>query len=162
MMRQVMGLALCLALLGMCPAHVAWGKDLTGNSNIQLVRDLYNNVRDTLPSEVNAVENTQAIQHRLKCYEEIHDYGQRIQICNNKYVKRIVHNARKAVHSRPNLGEFVLNVDLCPILYNICMGQTEDDKERCILFERQCIDYTLDMFWRGSAQYTQQTYRLDQ
>ena len=93
MIRQVMGLALCLALLGMCPAHVAWGKDLTGNSNIQLVRDLYNNVRDTLPSEVNAVENTQAIQHRLKCYEEIHDYGQRIQICNNKYVKSIVHNA---------------------------------------------------------------------
>ena len=162
MIRQVTGLALCLALLSLCPAQVAWGKDLTGNSNIQLVRDLYNNVRDTLPSEVNAVENTQTIQYRLKCYEENHDYGQRIQICNNKYVKRIVHYARKAVHSRPNLGEFVLNVNLCPILYNICMGQTEDDKDRCILFERQCIDYTLDMFWRGSAQYTQQTYRLDQ
>ena len=44
----------------------------------------------------------------------------------------------------------------------ISMGQTQDDKERCILFERQCIDYTLDMFWRGSARYTQQTYRLNQ
>ena len=162
MMRHVIRLVFCLALLGLCPAHAPWAKDLTGNSNIQMVRDLYSNVRETLPSEVNARENTQAIQNRLKCYEENHDYGQRIQICNNKYVKRIVHYARKAVHSRPNLGEFVLNVNLCPILYNICMGQTEDDKDRCILFERQCIDYTLDMFWRGSAQYTQQTYRLDQ
>ena len=162
MKGQVIRLVLCLALLCLYPAPAAWAKDLTGNTNIQLVRDLYNNVRDTLPSEVNAEENTLTIQNRLRCYEENHDYGQRIQICNNKYVKGIVHHARNAVHSRPNLGEFVLNVDLCPILYNICMGQTEDDKERCILFERQCIDYTLDMFWRGSAQYTQQTYRLDQ
>ena len=162
MTGQVIRLVLCLALLCLCPAPAAWTKDLTGNTNIQLVRDLYNNVRDTLPSAVNAEENPLTLQNRLRCYEENHDYGQRIQICNNKYVKGIVHHARKAVHSRPNLGEFVLNVDLCPILYNICMGQTEDDKERCILFERQCIDYTLDMFWRGSAQYTQQTYRLDQ
>ena len=150
------------ALLCLYTEHVTEAKDLTGNSNIQFVRELYNNVRDTMPSEVNAVENTQTIQNRLKCYEENHDYGQRIQICNNKYVKNLVRLARKGIHSRPNLGEFVLNVDMCPILYNICMGQTEDDKERCILFERQCIDYTLDMFWRGSAQYTQQTYRLDQ
>ena len=149
-------------LLCLYTEHVTEAKDLTGNSNIQFVRELYNNVRDTMPSEVNAAENTQAIQNRLKCYEENHDYGQRIQICNNKYVKSLVRHARKGIHSRPNLGEFVLNVDMCPILYNICMGQTEDDKERCILFERQCIDYTLDMFWRGSAQYTQQTYRLDQ
>ena len=163
MSSHFLRLALLLtALLCLCAAPLVGAKDLTGNSNIQFVRELYNNVRDTMPSEVNAVENTQAIQNRLKCYEENHDYGQRIQICNNKYVKSLVRLARKGIHSLPNLGEFVLNVDMCPILYNICMGQTEDDKERCILFERQCIDYTLDMFWRGSAQYTQQTYRLDQ
>ena len=163
MTSHFLRLALTLtALLCLYTEHVTEAKDLTGNSNIQFVRELYNNVRDTMPSEVNAVENTQTIQNRLKCYEENHDYGQRIQICNNKYVKSLVRLARKGIHSRPNLGEFVLNVDMCPILYNICMGQTEDDKERCILFERQCIDYTLDMFWRGSAQYTQQTYRLDQ
>ena len=163
MSSHFLRLALLLtALLCLYTERAVEAKDLTGNSNIQFVRELYNNVRDTMPSEVNAVENTQAIQNRLKCYEENHDYGQRIQICNNKYVKSLVRLARKGIHSRPNLGEFVLNVDMCPILYNICMGQTEDDKERCILFERQCIDYTLDMFWRGSAQYTQQTYRLDQ
>ena len=163
MSSHFLRLALLLtALLCLCATPKAEAKDLTGNTNIQFVRELYNNVRDTMPSEVNAAENMQTIQNRLKCYEENHDYGQRIQICNNKYVKSLVRHARKGIHSRPSLGEFVLNVDMCPILYNICMGQTEDDKERCILFERQCIDYTLDMFWRGSAQYTQQTYRLDQ
>ena len=143
------------------PVH-GEAKDLRGNSNLQLVRELYENVRNTLPSEVNAQQNTQAIRNRLACYEENHEYGKRIQICNNKYAKNIIQAARKAIHSRPSLGEFALNINMCPILYNICMGNTEGNKERCILFERQCIDYTLDIFWRGSAQYGQQTYRLDQ
>ncbi len=160
--RLVFALTALLCLMRLSAPPLAGAKDLTGNSNIQLVRELYAHVRDTSPSEVNAEENTLAIQNRLKCYEENHDYGQRIQICNNKYTKRLVQLARKAIHTRPNLGEFVINVDMCPIIYNLCMGKTKDNKERCILFERQCIDYTLDMFWRGSAQYTQQTYRLDQ
>jgi len=157
------GLACLIAvLLCLCQAQNTAAGDLTSASNLQVVRDLYGKVRDTLPAEVNAQENTRAITDRLQCYAQIHDYGQRIQICNNRYVKRIVQLARKNIHSRPDLGEFVLNVGMCPILYNLCMGQTENDKKRCILFERQCIDYTLDTFWRGSAQYTQQTYRLEQ
>ena len=84
MTRQPQRLALLLAtLLCLCAGPLAEAKDLTGNSNIQLVRELYNNVRDTLPSEINAEQNTQAIQYRLNCYEEKQDYGQRIQICNN-------------------------------------------------------------------------------
>lgn len=150
------------ALLCLCLAVTTPARDLTDISNIQLVRGLYDKVRDTLPSEINAEENTQTIADRLQCYEKKHDYVQRIQVCNNQYIKRLVHLARRSIHSRPDLGEFVLHVGLCPILYNLCMGQTENDKSRCIQFERQCIDYTLDTFWRGSAQYTQQTYRLDQ
>jgi len=152
----ILAAAICVWLPTTAPAA-----DLTGRSNIGIVRDLYDRVRNTLPSEVNATENTEAIRNRLKCYEEKHEYLGRIQICNNAYVKRIVDLARRSVHSRPSIGEFVLNVDMCPIVYNLCMGQTERNRERCILFERQCIDYTLDVFWRGSAQYTQQTYRLD-
>ena len=72
------------ALLCLCATPKAEAKDLTGNTNIQFVRELYNNVRDTMPSEVNAVENTQTIQNRLTCYVENHDYGQNIQICNKK------------------------------------------------------------------------------
>lgn len=153
---RILATALCLGL----PAS-ATAKDLTGNSNVRIVRELYERVRNTLPSGVNAAGNAEAIRERLQCYEENHDYTQRIQVCNNAYVKKIVALAREAIHSRPNIGEFVLNVDKCPIVYNLCMGQTDQDRDRCVLFERQCIDYTLDVFWRGSAQYTQQTYRLD-
>ena len=128
MKGQVIRLALCLALFCLSPAPAAWAKDLTGNSNIQLVRELYNNVRDTLPSEVNAAENTQTIQNRLRCYEEIHDYGQRIQICNNKYVKSIVQHARKAVHSRPSLGEFVLTLIFAPFFTIYAWGRLKTTK----------------------------------
>ena len=51
MSRHFLRFALPLAaLLCLCAAPVAGAKDLSGNSNIQLVRQLYNNVRETLPS----------------------------------------------------------------------------------------------------------------
>ena len=108
MTSHFLRLALTLtALLCLYTEHVTEAKDLTGNSNIQFVRELYNNVRDTMPSEVNAVENTQTIQNRLKCYEENHDYGQRIQICNNKYVKSLCATpARESIRA--------------PVLANLC------------------------------------------
>ncbi len=149
-------------LLCLCFVLPSTARDLRGNSNINFVRELYRKVSATIPSVVNAKGNEEAIRSRLKCYEEYHEYSQRIHICNNAYTKKIVRLARESVRSRPSLGEFAYNVSMCPILHNLCMGQTENDKEHCILFERQCIDYTLDTFWRGAAQYTQQTYRLDQ
>lgn len=152
---------LCL-LLAPAEATTARAQDLKGKTNINLVRDRYRKVSRTLPSVVNAKENEQAIRERLSCYEGYHDYTQRIKICNNTYIKEVVRLARQSIHSRPSLGEFVLNVGICPVLFNLCTGQTNNDRERCILFERQCIDYTLDVYWRGAAQYTQQTYRLDQ
>lgn len=157
-------LCLCLALAGLASLTplASLAKDLRGNSNINLVRELYRKVSETIPSVVNARGNEEAIRSRLKCYEDYHEYSQRIHICNNAYTKKIVRLARESVRSRPSLGEFAAHVGMCPILHNLCMGQTENDKERCIQFERQCIDYTLDVFWRGAAQYTQQTYRLDQ
>lgn len=155
--RYVLTIAFCL-----CFATTASAQDLKNKSNINLVRNLYHKVEKTNPSVVNAKENQETISARLQCYETHYEYSQRIQICNNSYIKNIVLLARKSIHSRPNLGEFVLNVALCPVINNLCMGQNENNREKCIQFERQCIDYTLDVFWRGAAQYTQQTYRLDQ
>lgn len=159
--RGLMLVAVSTLLFGAVLASAAVAKDLSGSSNIGAVRELYDQVQRTMPSEVNAQENTEVIRERLRCYEKNHDYAERIQICNNAYVKNIVALARKAIRARPSLGEFVSNVDSCPVLYNLCMGKTEQDKSRCVLFERQCIDYTLDTYWRGSAPYTQQTYRSD-
>jgi hypothetical protein len=146
---------LALALWACLPLTVS-AENLNGKSNIRIVADLYNKVRETLPSEINAEDNTNAIRDRLECYGQNHGYWQRIRVCNNAYVKHIVEVARSTIHSRPDIGEFVLNVSMCPILFNLCMGQTDQDRERCILFEHQCIDYTLDTYWRGSVQYIQQ------
>ena len=106
---------------GLSYSNVREAREVARERGFTLVEYPFLDKAESMPSEVNAAENTQTIQNRLKCYEENHDYGQRIQICNNKYVKSLVRHARKGIHSRPSLGEFVLNVDMCPILYNICM-----------------------------------------
>ena len=128
--------------------------------NIDLMREVYDKVNRTRPSIVNAQENEAIIHNRLECYEDHPNYSDRLQVCNNQYLKDIVHVAREKIKSRPSIGLFVLNAGMCPVMHSICMGQTGGDMERCICFERQCIDYTLDTFWRGAAQELPQTYRL--
>lgn len=147
-------------ILLLCLSTVLYAEDLTHKSNIALMRDLYTKVNNTRTSVVNAQVNTNLIRERLECYAEYANYSERIQICNNDYLKGLVQAARNKIKSRPSLGRFVLNVGICPVMYNICMGQTGNDEERCVDFERQCIDYTLDTYWRGAAQDIPQTYRL--
>lgn len=134
---------------------------LDNRTNIDEVRDLYEKVNQTLVSSVSARENTQIIRDRLECYAVHNDYAARIRVCNNTYVKAIVKQARQEVKSRPDIGRFVKRVNLCPIMYNLCVGKTKNDQERCIEFERQCIDHMLDAYWRGAEQYTQQQYRAE-
>ncbi len=152
------GVVVSLCLL---TARSVSAEDLDVRTNIELVRDLFNHVNTTRPSVVNARENTDIIRTRLECYAEHDDYTPRIRVCNNAYVKALLHVARTTIKSRPSLGPFVQNIGLCPVMYNLCVGQTENDRERCMLFERQCIDYTLDSYWRGAAQYSQQQYRSE-
>jgi len=152
-------LATCLICSLM--AVPAQARKLEQRTSIQEVRELYENVNRTRASEVNARENDAIIRQRLECYAEYADYTPRLRVCNNAYVKELVSQAREKVRSRPDLGWFVVNINLCPVMYNLCTGQTQNDRERCILFERQCVDYTLDRFWRGAAQYTHQQYRSE-
>jgi len=136
-------------------------KKIDHKSNIEVARELYEKVNKTLPSVVSAKENELVVRNRLECYAENNDYTRRIRTCNNAYSKALVKQARNTLTSRPDIGLFVKNVNLCPVMYNMCVGLTENDREKCITFERQCIDYTLDAFWRGAAQYTQQQYRSE-
>lgn len=136
-------------------------KEIESISNIDFARKLYDKVNNTLPSVVSAKENESIIRDRLECYAENSDYMPRIRLCNNNYAKALVKQARSVLTSRPDIGVFVKNINLCPIMYNMCVGQTGNKREQCIIFERQCIDYTLDSFWRGAAQYTQQQYRSE-
>lgn len=136
-------------------------KKIESKTNIDFVRELYEKVNNTLPSVVSANENEKIIQDRLQCYAENDDYKQRIRMCNNFYAKRLVSQARSRLTSRPDIGFFIKNVNLCPVMYSMCVGQTANDKERCVTFERQCVDYMLDEFWRGAALYSQQQYRSE-
>lgn len=136
-------------------------KKIEHKTNIDFVRELYGKVNNTLPSVVSANENEAIIRDRLQCYAENNDYTRRIRMCNNFYAKALVNQARDTLTSRPDIGLFVANINLCPVMYNMCVGQTANNKEKCITFERQCVDYTLDTFWRGAALYTQQQYRSE-
>jgi hypothetical protein len=153
-------LVLCLVLFCGLIIFLASGyKEVEQRTNIEFVRELYDKVNRTLPSVVSAKEHERIIRERLECYAVDTDYARRIRECNNVYAKAIVKQARNALTSRPDMGKFVLNLNMCPVMRNMCIGIAGNDSEQCITFERQCIDYTLDSFWRGASQYTQQQYR---
>ncbi len=117
-------------------------------SNIDFVRELYVKVNKTPPALVSKKKHEEIIRRRLKCYETTFQYSERIEKCNLQYNNEIVNQARKAIISSPQIGLFVRNLVMCPIMYNLCSGKTNNNRERCIQFERQCIDYTLDKYWR--------------
>jgi hypothetical protein len=155
-------LVLCLLLFFGLSVLLASGyKEIEEKTNIEFARELYDKVNNTLPSVVSAKEHDKIIRERLECYAIDSDYTRRIRVCNNLYAKAIVKQARAALTSRPDMGKFVSSVSLCPVMQSMCVGITGNDSERCIIFERQCIDYNLDSFWRGATQYAQQQYRSE-
>lgn len=155
-------LAFCLLLaLGIFLLRVSDYRSLAPPSNIERARQLYQKVNMTLPSVVSAKKHEEIILERLECYAENSDYAKRIGLCNNQYAKDIVKQARESLTSRPEMGLFVKNIQLCPVVHNMCTGQTNNDRERCIVFERQCIDYMLDSYWRGASLYSTQQYRSE-
>ena len=144
-------------------AVLFWTKgyhSLDPKTNIEMVRELYDEVNNTLPSVVSSQKHTAIIRKRLECYEKNYDYTKRIRTCNNAYVKALVEQARKDIQSHPDMGNFVKNVNICPVMYSMCVGQTGNNVDRCIVFEKQCIDHMLDKFWRGGASYIQKQYRF--
>lgn len=131
---------------------------LEPKTNIEMVRALYEEVNKTLPSVVSSKEHVAIIHDRLECYKTNYDYTKRIRTCNNAYVKDLVEQARKDIQSHPDMGNFVKKINICPVMYSMCVGQTGNDVERCVVFEKQCIDHMLDKFWRGGESYIQQQY----
>jgi hypothetical protein len=141
--------------------HLTNYRVIENKTNIAQIRELYKKVNETLPSVVNSKEHDEIIHQRLECYAMYDDYRSRISNCNNAYVKTLVEQARTTIKSRPDMGLFVSNVSICPVMYNLCVGKTRNDVSKCVVFEKQCIDYTLDTYWRGAAQYTEQQYRTE-
>ncbi len=134
-------------------------KTVLEHNSQENIDELYNKVNATLPSFRAKKEFETIILDRIDCFESNVSYRDRINICLHEYRGDITDVAREFIAGRPQLGLFIENVSLCPIMYNLCQGQKDlqefETNNLCIRFERQCIDYMLDEYWRGLPMYNE-------
>ncbi|WP_417292445.1 hypothetical protein [Desulfovibrio porci] len=127
--------------------------------------ELFREVNATPPSNVSVEENSAIIRERVACFARNFSYVKRAKICMDTYQRDIVATARANVSGRPEIGPFVKNIEYCPVMYNLCEGQVDAQHRTspgfCIRFERQCIDYMLDKFWRGVPLYDNLQLRIE-
>lgn len=112
----------------------------------------YASVEKIKPSRIGADDFRKIIRTRVQCYEQVTIPLERKKPCNIVYVESIIHAARKHIKSVPDIGLFIRDVQYCPIMYNMCIGDM-NSQEYCVDFERRCVDRTLDQFWRGAPDY---------
>ncbi len=119
-------------------------------SNIDVAREMYREILETEPSLVNAQTNDEIIRARLECYDKNIDSEHRAKTCNKEYMMRIIAATREDLKTKPRLGEFIAAAADCPIMFSMCVGSGKNIED-CITFERRCIDFCLDQYWRGGA-----------
>ncbi|MBW2185758.1 MAG: hypothetical protein JRG71_04910 [Deltaproteobacteria bacterium] len=112
--------------------------------------DLYREVEQIKVPNENRGYLSEIIENRLSCSADSKSYRERMTDCNPKYKADLVLFAREHIRSNPLLGSFVVNSELCPVMYNICRGTGDNSKEKCIELEGQCIEFMLDKYWRGN------------
>ena len=118
-------------------------------SNIEIARELYQKVEKTKIAQIYNDEYLKAIENRMECYVKYHTYEDRVNICSSDYQKQIIRIASKTANKRPMIGKFVMKINECPVMFNMCRGQ-QKTVEECVVFEKKCIDFFLDKFWRGA------------
>ncbi len=126
---------------------------------------LFSEVNETEASFTAVDEITQLIKTRLQCFEDNFSYEKRVTLCITDYRDNIIAVARQLIKARPDVGTFLKNLDYCPIMHNLCQGQSKmrkiQDPNLCITFERKCIDLMLDKYWRGFPLYNNVELRMD-
>jgi len=125
-------------------------RELVPEKNMDKARKLYEAVLKVDASSTSKDAFEKIIQERLQCYEENWFYADRVEMCRSTYMTDLVQEARKTIKSMPDMGNFLVKVRNCPIVYSICKGEREGDSKGCVQVERQCIDYVLDRYWRGT------------
>lgn len=149
-MKQVAGVGVLLLVAALLPW---WGtilaKDIPQFRNIDEALMMYELIKQVKPSRIGGEEFQKIIRKRTICYDQATTPLERKLPCNISYVDSIIRIARENLKSVPQLGLFIRHVQYCPIVYSMCVGE-HMDAETCVNIERQCIDYTLDKYWRGS------------
>lgn len=139
---------LALACLLALP-WAAQARDRAPFSNIDAAVQMYDQSQQAEPSRVGREEFKAIIRDRVQCYDKVTAPLGRKRLCNIAYVDAIIHTAREKLKSAPRLGLFIGVVQYCPIVYSMCIGENMNG-ESCVAVERQCIDITLDKYWRGA------------
>ncbi|MGD9638619.1 MAG: hypothetical protein AB7U85_06130 [Alphaproteobacteria bacterium] len=122
---------------------------ITHKSNIEIARELYVKVDKTILAQVNHKKYINIIEERINCYTKHHSYSERVNICSSDYQKNIIKVASEITNKRPMIGNFVIKINECPVMFNMCRGEQKTIDE-CIVFEKKCLDYFLDKYWRGN------------
>ncbi len=141
---------LAAAAICMVPSHTY---DVPKTSELQAAERLYRNSERTQLSTTSWELFRGTVSKRLACYREHGFWVDRIQTCNYAYVSGIIDSARKRIRAMPAVGIFVREVRNCPEVYAIAMAKTSGDKEKSMDMELRCIDYNLDLYWRGINLY---------
>ena len=103
-------------------------------------------------TELSALKDDLAeiIRERMKCYSENPMALDRVRECRKQYVLQIVELCRDRILSAPMLGNAILCFQYCPISNAVCRGDDIDSPSvDCIPMESKCIEYCLDLYWRG-------------
>lgn len=145
-------MALCLGVGAQAAPAGAWptAQKQSPTPHIDAALQSYAQVEKVKPSRIGAEDFRKVIQTRVQCYEKVTTPLERKKPCNITYVESIIHAARKNIKSVPEIGRFIRDVQYCPIMYNMCIGDM-NNKDYCVDFERRCIDKTLDKYWRGAT-----------
>lgn len=150
MRRRAIALALLAGLLAWTPLWTAEARAADKFPNIDAAIRMYETVMQVKPSRIGGEEYEAIIRKRVQCYDLITTPLERKRPCNITYVDSVIRTARTNLKSAPLLGLFIHDVQYCPIVYSMCVGE-HMDKDTCVTVERQCIDQTLDKYWRGTA-----------
>jgi len=146
-------LLLCLCAGAYAATAHAWplSQKASLTPHIDAALQSYAMVEKVKPSRIGAEDFRKVIRTRVQCYEQVTTPLERKKPCNITYVESIIRAARKNIKSVPEIGLFVRDVQYCPIMYNMCIGDM-NSPDYCIDYERRCIDRTLDKFWRGAPE----------
>lgn len=144
---------LCVGAGVLAGSAWAWptSQQASPTPHIDAALQSYAVVEKVKPSRIGADDFRKVIRTRVQCYEQVTTPLERKKPCNITYVESIIHAARKNIKSVPLMGQFVREVQYCPIMYNMCIGDM-NPPDYCIDYERRCIDRTLDKYWRGAPE----------
>jgi len=117
------------------------------SSQVKRVLEKYEAVSKTQLT-ANSFRYRNIIEYRADCFQTDGSLSKDHLPCMEIYILTLLRMSEKDRTAVPNKSGFIRCVRDCPIMFNMCRGNTRDDGQ-CVVFEERCIEYCLDKEWRG-------------